>query len=157
MPKESTNPGRRAQVSLRQVTKKNLNKVLKLSVAESQKKFVANNAVSVAQGCFEKKAWFRAVYAGDCPVGFVMMCVDRKKGTYYLWRLMIDEKFQGKGFGAQALTLIIERTRKSPRAKDMTLSFVRAMGGPEKFYQKFGFEDTGKVKWGEHVAKLKFE
>ena len=157
MAKRPVKPGKTAKVSLRNVTRKNLVPIMNLSVSESQKKFVANNAKSIAQGCFNSKAWFRAIYADDTPVGFAMLHEDRRKGNYYLWRFMIDENFQGKGYGAKALALIIERVRKSPKAKEMTLSFVRAKGGPEKFYQKFGFVDTGKIEWGEHVARLKFE
>lgn len=148
---------RNSIVSLRQVTRKNLSQVLRLSVAESQKQFVATNAVSIAQGCYNKHAWFRAIYADDTPVGFVMLHEDRKKGTYYLWRFMIDEKYQGNGFGENGMAFILERARKSPKAKFMTLSYVRAEGGPEGFYKKFGFEDTGKIEDGEHVAKLIFK
>ncbi len=157
MAEKVAKPGQRSKVSLRQVTRKNLTQVLRLCVAESQKKFVATNAVSIAQGCYNKHAWFRAIYADDTPVGFVMLHEDRKKGTYYLWRFMIDEKHQGKGFGEKGLLLIIGRIRKSPKAKFMTLSYIRAEGGPEGFYKKFGFKDTGKIEDGEHVAKLFFE
>ncbi|MBI5000481.1 MAG: GNAT family N-acetyltransferase [Euryarchaeota archaeon] len=147
-------PGRKVKVTLRKVTRKNLTQVLKLEVAKGQEKFVAANAVSIAQGCFEKAAWFRAIYAGETPVGFVMMYENRKLGKYYLWRFMIDGKHQGKGYGKRALTLIIDRVRKSPRAKNLTLCFLRGRGGPERFYERLGFKDTGKIKYGEHLAKL---
>ena len=147
-------PGRKAKITLRKVTRKNLTSILKLKVAKAQEKFVAANAVSIAQGCYNKGAWFRAIYAGETPVGFVMMYEDRKRGRYYLWRFMIDARHQGKGYGKRALTLIIDRVRKSPRARALTLSYVRARGGPEKFYHRFKFEDTGKMEYGEHVARL---
>ena len=147
-------PGRKSKITLRKVSQKNLSQILKLKVAKSQEKFVASNAVSIAQGCFEKAAWFRAIYAGETPVGFVMMYEDRKRGKYYLWRFMIDAKHQGNGYGERALELIIDRVRKSPTARALTLSYVRARGGPEKFYDRFGFEDTGKMEYGEHVARL---
>jgi len=69
---------------------------------------------------------------------------------------MIDAKYQNKGYGQEALNLIIERVRKKPKAKALTLSVVRAEGSADAFYKKFGFDFTGKVEGGEHVMKLAF-
>ena len=89
-----------ATVSLREVTKDNLRDVLRLKVAPEQERFVASNAVSIAQAYFDRDAaWFRAVYAGDTPVGFVMLEVNPAKAEYFLWRFMIDQRFQKLGFG----------------------------------------------------------
>jgi diamine N-acetyltransferase len=143
-----------ADVSLRRVTAKSVRIICDLSVSDSQKKFVAPNAISIAQAYFCKNAWFRAVYAGETPVGFVMLYERPERGTYYLWRFMIDAKHQGRGYGSKALNLIIKWVRKKPKAKALTLSIVRVEGGPEAFYKKFGFDFTGKIGDGEHVMKL---
>ncbi len=141
-------------VSLRKVTRKTVRKICDLCVAESQKKFVAPNAVSMAEAYFTSKAWFRAIYTGDTPVGFAMLYEDPRRGRYYLWRFMIDTRYQKKGYGEKALLLIIEHVKSRPRAKFLTLSLVRAEGGPERFYERFGFKFTGKIEEGEHVMKL---
>ncbi|WP_437817618.1 hypothetical protein [Sorangium sp. So ce1078] len=60
-------------VSLREITRDTLDAILELSVAESQKGFVATNAVSLAQAHFAPEAWYRAIYYGDEPAGFVML------------------------------------------------------------------------------------
>ena len=39
----------------------------------------------------------KAIYADDKMVGFTMFGLDEDDGKYYLGRLMIDEKHQGKG------------------------------------------------------------
>ena len=64
---------------------------------------MAPNSVSIAQAYFEPKAWFRAVYADEEPVGFVMVHEDPDEPEYFLWRLMIDEEHQGNGFGRRVL------------------------------------------------------
>lgn len=150
-----TEPAPVANVSFRRITAKTVRTVCNLSVSDSQKKFVAPNAVSIAQAYFCKNAWFRAVYADDTPVGFVMLHEDPRRGTYYLWRFMIDAKYQGRGYGSKALELVIRHVKKRPKAKSLTLSVVRAEGGPEVFYKMFGFDFTGKIEEGEHVMKLK--
>jgi diamine N-acetyltransferase len=141
-------------VSLRRITAKTVRTICNLSVSDSQKKFVASNAISIAQAHFCKNAWFRAIYAGETPVGFVMLNENPARGIYCLWRFMIDAKYQGRGYGRKALDLVIKRVRKRPWAKALTLSVVRGEGGPEAFYEKFGFIFTGKVKGGEHAMKL---
>ncbi|MDI9376254.1 MAG: GNAT family N-acetyltransferase, partial [Thermotogota bacterium] len=58
-----------------EITEDNLIESLKLSktLLENQDKAVASNAVSIAQAHFAKNAWFRAIYAGDTMVGFIML------------------------------------------------------------------------------------
>lgn len=150
-----TEPVPTANVSLRRITAKTVRTICNLSVSDSQRKFVAPNAVSIAQAYFCKNAWFRAVYADGTPVGFVMLHENPKGGAYYLWRLMIDAKYQGRGYGGKALELVIKHVKRRPKAKTLTLSVVRAEGGPEVFYKMFGFDFTGKIEEGEHVMKLK--
>jgi diamine N-acetyltransferase len=149
-------PATDANVSLRRITAKSVWIICNLSVSDSQKRFVAPNAVSIAQAHFCRNAWFRAIYAGETPVGFAMLYENPKRGTYALWRFMIDAKYQGRGYGSKALDLVIKRVRKKPKAKALTLSVVRAEGSPEVFYKMFGFDFTGKIEDGEHVMKLDF-
>ena len=58
---------------LRTVSPENLRAVLALDVHPHQRKLVASNSQSIAEAYFEPKAWFRAVYADQQPVGFVMV------------------------------------------------------------------------------------
>ncbi|MBX3047153.1 MAG: GNAT family N-acetyltransferase [Anaerolineales bacterium] len=144
-------------ISLRPVTAHNVHDILKLSVAPSQEKFVAPNSYSLAEALFEPKAWYRAVYADDTPVGFMMVEEDVEQGKYYLWRFLIDAQHQGKGYGYQAMQLLIERVRRRPNAKEMTLSYVPDEHSPQGFYQKLGFVDTGEMDDDELQMRLIFE
>lgn len=152
-----TIPSKDAKVTLRKITAKTVRTICNLTVSETQKGFVAPNAVSIAQAYFTKKAWFRAIYADATPVGFVMLAENPKRGQYYLWRFMIDTKHQGKGYGQKALELIIKRVKKNPKAKALYLSTVRAKGSANPFYKKFGFKFTGKMDGIEHIMKLKLK
>lgn len=143
-----------AEVTLREVTKDTLRNILELKVHPEQEKFVANNAVSIAQAHFEPKAWFRGVYAGETPVGFVMLYENPDEPMYYLWRFMIDARYQGMGFGKRAMDLVVERVRTLPNATELLLSYVPAEGGPEPFYARYGFVNTGKQHDDELEMKL---
>ncbi len=144
-----------AVVELREVTKDTVRAIGILQVAASQRGFVAPNAVSFAEAMFEPKAWFRAVVADDIPVGFVMLSVDEVEPEYYLWRFMIDERYQGRGYGRVAIGLVVDHVRTLPNATELLVSWVPADGGPEPFYRGLGFEPTGEVDDGEVVAKLR--
>lgn len=153
--KEEAGPGRGAEISLREVTRDNLRAVLRLKVRSDQVHLVANNAVSIAQAHFyPETAWFRAVYAGETPVGFVMLEDDRSARRYTLWRFMIDEKYQVMGYGSRALELVAAHVRTLPDATALYTSYVPGANTPAAFYHKFGFVDTGDVDDGEIVARL---
>ena len=147
-------PGRDAAVSLREITQATLGPILNLKVAPEQEQFVANNAVSIAQAHFSDKAWFRAIYADDTPVGFVMLHDDPEKPEYFLWRLMVAAEHQGKGYGRRAVARLLDYVRTRPGAKELLVSYVPGDGCPEPFYRKLGFEPTGRVEGGEVVLRL---
>ena len=142
-------------IALREITKHNLSDILKLKVAPEQERFVAPNAVSIAQAYFDREvAWFRAIYADDTPVGFVMLSVEPVVPRYSLWRFMIGAKYQGKGYGKRAVELVIDHVRTLPGAKELLLSYVPGKGNPRAFYQKLGFEETGEMDDDEIVMRL---
>lgn len=154
MSDDTGKPTKDSVVSLREVTKENLDDVLTLKVKPGQQNFVASNAVSIAEAHFEKKAWFRAVYADDTPVGFVMLYDDPQEGEYYLWRFMIDARYQGLHFGKRAIQLLVDYVRTRPDATELLVSYVPAEGSPQPFYCRLGFVDTGEVSDGENVMRL---
>ena len=143
-------------VTLREITRETVRDIMRLDVAEHQKEFVAPNSVSIAQAHFQPKAWFRAVYADDDPVGFVMVYVDTEKPEYFLWRFMIAADHQGKGYGRAALEQVIEHVRTLPNATELVTSYVPGEGSPGDFYLLLGFVDNGHIEHGEHVTVLEF-
>lgn len=143
-----------ADVTLREVTKETVRKVIGLEVAENQNHLVAPNSISIAEAYFEPKAWFRAIYADAEPVGFLMLYDDPDTPRYYLWRMMLDQAHQRKGYGRRALELLVEYVRTRPNATEIIVGSVPGEGSPQAFYEAFGFVDTGEVKGGEVILKL---
>ena len=148
------NEPEKEKVTLRIITPKNLRTICDLTVGEHQRMLVTANAISLAEASFYKNAWFRAIYTGQTPVGFIMLYQIPTRGYYYLWRFMIDAKHQGKGYGTKALEKVITKIKKNPKAKAVKLSLVKIDGCAETFYRKFGFEFTGEIKHEQHIMKL---
>jgi diamine N-acetyltransferase len=142
-----------AVVTLREVTGETVGRICRLSdtLSAEQQKMVAPNAYSIAQAHFEKHAWFRAVYADDVPVGFVMLYDDAKREHVYLWRFMIAGSHQKKGYGRRALELVFDHVRARSNVREIKASYVPIEGGAGPFYRKLGFEPTGEME-GEEVV-----
>ncbi|MEM7125594.1 MAG: GNAT family N-acetyltransferase [Chloroflexota bacterium] len=151
------NPTRESTVTLREITEDTLGSILNLKVTDAQTVFVDSNAESIAEAYFSEHAWFRAIYADETPVGFLMIHdePDATDGAeYYLWRFMIDESYQRMGFGRQAMLLLIEHVKARPNATELILSYVPEEGSPKEFYEGLEFEHTGEEDDGELVMKL---
>jgi len=143
-------------VALREINDKTVSGICLLSELMSypQNSFVAPNAYSLAEALFNDAAWFRAVYAGKAPVGFVMLEDNVDKQEYYLWRFMIAPHFQKRGYGAQAIALLVEHVKSRPGASELLLGYVDHPQGPAEFYRGLGFTETGKIEDGEVEMRL---
>ena len=97
--------GTSTEVSLREITADTVVTICKLSdtLVEPQKRVVAPNAISIAQAHFSEHAWFRAIYADDKPVGFIMLYDNPDEPTYFLWRLMVAAPHRGRATAARRL------------------------------------------------------
>jgi diamine N-acetyltransferase len=147
-------PSRSSVVTLREITEDTVREVCDLSVQEEQRRFVAPNAVSIAQAHFSDHAWFRAIYADETIVGFLMLEDKPQKPEYYLWRFMIDARWQNMGFGRRAIGLLIDHVRTRPHAVELLTSVLQADGGPQGFYETLGFGLTGEYEEGEAMMRL---
>jgi len=147
-------------VTLREITAETVIPVVKLSVTESQKGFVAPNAVSLAQALFSPEAWYRAIYAGDEIAGFVMLAdeslVDLPSAapSVGVWRFMVDARFQRQGVGRAAMQQVIEHVQGKGIVRALELSYVPGPGCPEPFYLSLGFRHTGRMDGDEVVLEL---
>ncbi len=148
-------PAPDAVVSLREITKDTVRRIVQLKVAPDQERFVATNGMSIAEAHFSPEvAWFRAIYAGEVPVGFMMLEDDAAKQKVFLWRFMIDARYQGRGFGRRALERVIAHVRTRPGAVGLETSCVPGDGSPCPFYERMGFAYTGAEEDGERVMRL---
>lgn len=149
-------------VALREITPKNRAAVEALSVTDRQAEYVAGIAESLVEAAETPDAcpWYRAIYADDEPVGFLMLSdgitVTNPDylGPYYLWRLLVDTHHQGRGYGAAALRLAVEHLRTRPDARVLITSVVQGPDSPVDFYLGQGFRLTGEVHQGERVLEL---
>jgi diamine N-acetyltransferase len=148
---------------IRPVTKDNWQELIKLKVRDDQKHFVASNVYSIAQAQFGDEYeghWDLhpfGIYDGDTPVGFLMYALnfEHPKQQAYVQRLMVDEKFQGQGYGKFGMKWMLELFRADQRIKEVSISYEPENEGARKLYASLGFAETGRIIEGEAEAVLK--
>lgn len=145
--------GPQAEINFREITEDTVRVISDLSrtLPDAQRRMVADNSLSIAQGCFSLKSWFRAIYADETPVGFIMLYDDAETPEYFLWRLMIARPYQGMGFGRRAVEKLIDYVKTRPNAGELLVSCGEGEGSPEGFYQSLGFKRNGKM-YGDEVG-----
>ena len=146
----------KAVVSLQTIDDSNRRAVEALSVSPLQERFVASVAESLVEAVEDPggRAIYWAVYAGDDPVGFVMISDEVDGPGYiaqYLWRLLIDQRYQGRGYGTAALDLIVEYFRGRPGVEVLWTSCGEGEGGPLGFYERYGFRQTGERVFDDEI------
>jgi diamine N-acetyltransferase len=157
----------RTRVTLRDiVTEADRAAVLGLQRKPGQERYLGSmeshfeEAIEYAQAC--PRYW--SVHDGEQLVGFVMIsdnipqevldADDDFVGPYFLWRLLIDAPFQGRGYGRATLDAVVDYVRTRPGADAFYTSCEPGEGSPQPFYLKYGFVKTDRIADGEYVLRL---
>ena len=149
-------------VTPREISDDNRAAVLALCVAPQQERFVGGSVQGALEDAAEypnAKPWYRAIYAGDEPAGFVMVSWNVEPqppeiGPWFLWKLLIDQRHQGRGYGSEAVRQVAALVR-AEGATELLTSFVPEDGGPAGFYRRLGFAPTGELDAnGEVIVRL---
>jgi len=136
--------------------------VLALRSGQGQDRYLGSMKSHFEDAAAEPRAKPRmwSVHDGDQLVGFVMISDGIEQldedlvGPYYLWRLLIDREFQGRGYGRATIDAIVDYLRDRPGADILFTSCAPGDGSPQRFYLRYGFKLTGEQKWGEDILRL---
>lgn len=143
-------------VTLRDIDLENWNAVVQLTLPDEQAGFVSSNLYSIAESRFYPEIEMLAAYAGEEPVGFVMFSINPTDGHYWIWKLMVDGRQQGKGYGRATLTRLLEHLRNAGTSQVIMISWTPDNTVAERPYLSMGFQKTGEFKDGEVVGRLDF-
>ena len=156
---------------IEKINGKNVWDIVKLSVKEEQANFVAENKTSIIEAYTTitggGQAFPFGIYDDDLPVGFCMIGYDVDDywedapeiayNNYNLWRLMIDKRYQHRGYGREAIKLALDfiRTKPCGDAEYCWLSYEPENEIAKELYHSFGFEETGDMDGEEIIAALR--
>jgi N-acetyltransferase len=148
-----------AQIEFVEVTEDNVNSILKLEAGANGLRMVATNGNSIAQATYNKNArqfGIQRAAQGDQPavmVGYLLLWdpslheqTEEPVDQLYVWRLMIDFKHQGRGYGAQALRKVQAMAISMTGISKVALSHQMIEHNPKPFYESLGFVATGVIE-----------
>ncbi|MPM13667.1 hypothetical protein SDC9_60026 [bioreactor metagenome] len=145
------------ELVLKKVDESNFIECFNLKLGCGQDKFVSHPIRSLAQAyVYYNQCTPFAIYKETTIVGYVIVIYDYDEETYNIWHLMIDEKYQEKGYGTEAVKLCIEYIKSKPfgKSNDIILTCSIENSHAMHIYEKLGFIDTNKRDDDEIIMKL---
>lgn len=144
------------EIRLQELSSKNWYECCQLEISEEQKEYIDTNAISIAQSKFEVTLKPYAIICDGAIVGFLMYnSVKEELDGYWIYRIMIDKKFQGKGIGKIASELMLFEMSKLPDVKKIVVGYHPDNLGAHNLYSKLGFIDNGD-RFGKEMAVVKY-
>ena len=154
-------------IKLITIDRDNVDELIDLKVAHEQMEAIAPNGEWIAEACYMPECTTFGIAWEDRPIGLLTLVDPRlappedaenfQPGYGFLWRIMIDHRFQGRGHGTDALTMTMERV-EADGFNGLSLATADLEGGNAlPFYRKLGFEPTGRRLDGEIELVKHFE
>ena len=144
-------------ITFREITSDNYSQVLNLKITPEQEaaKFVSPVVRSLADAWFyrdEGIAYPKAVYEDEDLVGFIMYELDTEEQQVFIWRFLIDQAFQGKGYGRQTIEAVLAMAKEQAQITKVVADYVDGNEPMKKILLDLGFEETGFNKEiNEHI------
>lgn len=156
-------------LTLREITFDNFIECIQLQPKDEQKQFIASNVYSLAEAYValasgECVPMPYAIYDDETMVGFLLLSYEPADGddeddetVYKIWRLMIDKRYQGRGYGKKAMEKALELIKTFPhdKAELVVLSYSPDNHVAKRLYASLGFEETGEMNDDEVWAVLR--
>lgn len=135
-------------IKLVDVNEQNWLEIVRLSVNEEQKKFLDTPVGIIARGYVYRfcRARVYGISNNEQIVGVALVKdMDEEPACYDLQQFMIDQRFQNKGYGTEALRLILSLLFKEKKYDRVEVCVNKYDAAALWVYQKVGFEDTGYI------------
>ena len=160
-------------VELREINHSNWLECIRLEVADEQRRFIKPNIFSLAEAYVHSDAnkadaeeFYRciqfAVYHGEKMVGFVQATYEKEcdfdgKPAYELYKVMIGKKYQGQGFGKEAVRLLLDYIKTFPygEAENVYVQWHPENAASERLFAAAGFAAVGTDEDGAVTARMK--
>lgn len=133
-------------IRLTEITEDNWLEAADLSVGQSQRGFVAPAICIIARGYVYRDCNPKVFLIEDDgkAVGLALVREFTEEPLGYdLQQFMIDERFQGRGFGSAALKLVLDELKKEGHYDHVEVCVKKDDAAAIGLYEKHGFADSG--------------
>lgn len=125
-----------------------------LVTSPEQSKFVAANDFSIAQAARQPECVPMLIRSGGEPVGFAMYALAPEDGEHWIYRFMIDQRFQRMGIGTAAIGALVRTMLETTDCPRILIGVVPGNEVARKLYERAGFVDAGYMIDGEDTFIL---
>ena len=135
-------------IRLVEIDERNFFRVRQLKVGEDQQRFLDSPLGILARGYVYRAQRARVLAAendGEIVGLMLVKDMDEEPACYDLQQFMIDGRFQGRGYGAAALGLLLELLRQEKKYDDAEVCVHREDAAALALFTGAGFVDTGYV------------
>lgn len=130
---------------------------LGLQVRDDQHNYVSDSAGILARAYAYRnnRSQVFIIYNDDLPVGMGMYYDLDDFNAYNLSQFFIDQRYQGKGFGYEAVNQILQLMREDGKYDKVVLCYIEGDDAAQKLYEKLGFCYTGEEDGDEIIMELR--
>ncbi len=135
-------------IGLADITEDNWTEAVSLSVNESQKRFVASSQGILTRGYVYRNCGGRAFLIENDGIAVGLALVrefTEEPFGYDLQQFMIDARYQNRGYGSQALKLILDELRNEGKYDHVEVCVKKEDTDAIRLYERYGFLDSGYV------------
>lgn len=148
-------------MKLAQITEKNIYDVMALRLKNNQETFVRDPQFSLAESYYyrdDDTVLLFALEEQGKVVGFLSLITEIEEKTVYIWRIVIGDQFQSKGYGRKALRSIEDYVRSLEGYEKIVSDYVMNNVAMKHLLESEGYIETGKQEeWNEIIMAKRLE
>lgn len=146
-----------AEITLVDITRENWRAICALDPGEEGLKYTGSNSFNMLWGVYEPQWIVKGILADGAPVGCARYGPSRELPGIELIHFMIDQRFQGRGYGKAAVRVVAEEMFRRFGVDTIYLSVDPNNSCARHIYEAVGFAATGEKDKHEDVFRLKRE
>ncbi|MFD2176026.1 GNAT family N-acetyltransferase [Veronia pacifica] len=146
-------------VNLREITKDIWFEMLDVEITKEQENYVALPSEAIAASKFYDYYVNRGVYLEDKPIGFIQYYPNHENGKpseIFIDQLLIDVSFQGRGYGSEAIKIVLEEIKQLEGFKSISICHVEGHDAMKKFFEQFNFTVVEQDEFDETIMELHY-
>ena len=135
-------------IKLTEINEANWMTAAALRVREEQRGYLDSALGILARGYAYRASRARVIglAEGETMVGVALVKdLEEEPACYDLQQFMIDERYQGRGYGTEALKLILAELEKEGKYPCAEVCVKKENAAALRLFEKLGFTDTGYI------------
>lgn len=129
---------------------------LGLTVSAEQRRYVSDDMRILARAYAYRESRSQAfiICCGDTPVGMAMYHDWEERAAYDFSQFFIDRRYQGRGYGIEAVGQILDRMRRDGKYQRVILCIIDGNEAARRMYERLGFHLTGERDEDEVIMEM---